>query len=102
MDFDDTPDEADYRAHVRSVLDEHAGELLHLDPGEEAPDARQREADLRRTQRVLADYGLVGVLLEHGAHVRPEGGLVRGVVEVHGAPLVVEQVGLSEPGIRPR
>ncbi len=61
MDFDDTPEEAAYRAHVRQVLEEHAGELLHLAPGEEAADARTREAKLRRTERVLAEAGLVGV-----------------------------------------
>ncbi|MGY1602434.1 acyl-CoA dehydrogenase family protein [Geodermatophilus sp. SYSU D00815] len=68
MDFDDTPDEAAYRAHVRAVLEEHAGELLHTAPGEEAPDAARHEAGMRRTQRVLAEAGLVGVTWprEHG------------------------------------
>ncbi|WP_448625081.1 acyl-CoA dehydrogenase family protein [Geodermatophilus sp. URMC 64] len=68
MDFDDTPEEAAYRAHVRSLLEEHAGELLHVEPGQEAPDARRHEAEMRRTQRVLAEAGLVGVTwpTEHG------------------------------------
>ena len=68
MDFDDTPEEAAYRAQVRSALEQHAGELLHVEPGQEAPDARQHEAELRRTQRVLAEAGLVGVTwpVEHG------------------------------------
>src|SRR4051794_12100695 len=61
MDFDDTPDEAAYRATVRGLLEEHAAELLHLAPGEEAPDARTHEAELRRTERVLAEAGLVGI-----------------------------------------
>jgi len=61
VDFDDTPDEAAYRAHVRQLLAEHEGELLRSQPGKEAPDARQQEAELRRTQRVLAEAGLVGV-----------------------------------------
>jgi alkylation response protein AidB-like acyl-CoA dehydrogenase len=60
VDFDDTPEEASFRAHVRSVLEEHAGELLHVAPGEPV-DARSREAELRDTQRVLAEAGLVGV-----------------------------------------
>ena len=60
MDFDDTPDEAAYRARVRATLEEHDAELLHVRPGESA-DARLREAELRTTQRVLADAGLVGV-----------------------------------------
>ncbi|NEM06389.1 acyl-CoA dehydrogenase family protein [Geodermatophilus normandii] len=60
MDFDDTPEEASFRAHVRSVLEEHASELLHVAPGEPV-DARSREAELRDTQRVLAEAGLVGV-----------------------------------------
>ncbi|MGY1830215.1 acyl-CoA dehydrogenase family protein [Geodermatophilus sp. SYSU D01180] len=60
MDFDDTPEEASYRAHVRTVLDGHASELLHVSPGEPV-DARSREAELRATQRVLAEAGLVGV-----------------------------------------
>jgi alkylation response protein AidB-like acyl-CoA dehydrogenase len=68
MDFDDTPDEAAYRARVRSLLEEHSADLVHLDAGAEAADARQQEQALRRTQRVLADAGLVGVswAREHG------------------------------------
>src|SRR3954468_16402519 len=68
MDFDDTPDEAAYRARVRALLAEHAAELVHLDAGEEAADAAEQEQALRRTQRVLADAGLVGVswAREHG------------------------------------
>jgi alkylation response protein AidB-like acyl-CoA dehydrogenase len=68
VDFDDTPEEAAYRARVRAVLRERAGELLHLEPGAEAPDARVHEAEMRRTQRVLAEAGLVGVTWprEHG------------------------------------
>ncbi len=34
MDFDDTPEEAAYRGEVRRLLEQHAGELLHLAPGE--------------------------------------------------------------------
>jgi alkylation response protein AidB-like acyl-CoA dehydrogenase len=58
-DFDDSPEEAGYRVRVRGLLEEHAGELLHLQPGQEGVDARRQEAELRRTQRVLADAGLV-------------------------------------------
>jgi alkylation response protein AidB-like acyl-CoA dehydrogenase len=61
VDFDDSPDEAAYRARVRQLLDQHADELLHLAPGEEAPDARTHEAEMRATERVLADAGLVGI-----------------------------------------
>lgn len=61
MDFDDSPDEAAYRARVRALLEEHADELLHLAPGQEGVDARRHEPEMRRTQRVLADAGLVGV-----------------------------------------
>ncbi|TYP86928.1 acyl-CoA dehydrogenase family protein [Blastococcus xanthinilyticus] len=61
MDFDDSPDEAAYRERVRTLLAEHAGELLHLAPGQEGVDARRHEAEMRRTQRVLAEGGLVGV-----------------------------------------
>jgi alkylation response protein AidB-like acyl-CoA dehydrogenase len=68
VDFDDTPDEAAYRARVRDLLAEHAADLVHLDAGEEAADPREQEQALRRTQRVLADAGLVGVAwaAEHG------------------------------------
>ncbi len=68
MDFDDTPDEAAYRARVRALLEEHAGDLLHVGTGEESVDASSHEAELRRTQRVLAEAGLVGVTWapEHG------------------------------------
>jgi alkylation response protein AidB-like acyl-CoA dehydrogenase len=61
VDFDDSPDEAAYRARVRQLLDQHADELLHLAPGQEAPDARTHEAELRSTERVLAEAGLVGI-----------------------------------------
>jgi alkylation response protein AidB-like acyl-CoA dehydrogenase len=61
VDFDDSPDEAAYRAQVRELLERHADELLHLAPGQEDVDARTHEAELRRTERVLADAGLVGV-----------------------------------------
>ena len=60
MDFDDTPEEASFRARVRSVLTDRAGDLLHVAPGESV-DARSREAELRATERVLAEEGLVGV-----------------------------------------
>jgi alkylation response protein AidB-like acyl-CoA dehydrogenase len=68
VDFDDTPDEAAYRAHVRSVLEQHADQLVHVAPGERSPDPARHEAEFRRTQRVLAENGLVGVTWprEHG------------------------------------
>ena len=62
MDFEDTPEEAAYRAEVRSLLEEHAAELVHMDSGEEGTaGSRTEELALRRTQRVLAEAGLVGV-----------------------------------------
>jgi alkylation response protein AidB-like acyl-CoA dehydrogenase len=67
VDFDDTPDEAAYRGHVRGLLEQHAHELLHVRPGESA-DATMHEAQLRATERVLAEAGLVGIPWprEHG------------------------------------
>jgi alkylation response protein AidB-like acyl-CoA dehydrogenase len=56
MDFDDTPDEAAHRARVRALLEERRDELLH-----EPVDAATHEPELRRTQRVLAEAGLVGI-----------------------------------------
>src|SRR3954447_22675047 len=61
MDFDDTPDEAAYRATVRGLLEERAAALLRLARGEGAPDARRHEARMRATERVLAGAGLVGI-----------------------------------------
>lgn len=61
MDFDDTPDEAAFRSTVRAVLEERAADLLHVVAGGGSVDARTHEAELRRTQRVLAEAGLVGV-----------------------------------------
>ena len=61
MDFDDSPDEAAYRSHVRALLERHAGDLLRLEPGKEGVDARRHEAEMRTTQRVLAEAGLIGV-----------------------------------------
>ncbi|NEK59863.1 acyl-CoA dehydrogenase [Geodermatophilus sabuli] len=61
MDFDDSPEEAAYRASVRARLAEHAGELVHAGHGEEAVDPGTHQAQFRHTQRVLAEAGLVGV-----------------------------------------
>ncbi|WP_435741673.1 acyl-CoA dehydrogenase family protein [Nocardioides sp. SYSU DS0663] len=56
MDFDDTPDEAAWRAEVRAFLDEHKDEL-----GQRAG-ARELDATVaRRRQALLYDAGYVGV-----------------------------------------
>lgn len=61
MDFDDAPDEAAYRSHVRNYLTEHASELAH-GPGDTGlPAGHPRTEAMRRTQAVLCDGGLVGV-----------------------------------------
>ncbi|MGZ6859791.1 MAG: acyl-CoA dehydrogenase family protein, partial [Blastococcus sp.] len=67
MDFDDTPEEAEYRAHVRGLLEQHAGELLHVSPGDSV-DPSTHQAEFRATQRVLAEAGLIGIPWprEHG------------------------------------
>ncbi len=67
MDFDDSPEEAEYRAHVRGLLERHAGELLHVAPGESV-DPATHQAEFRATQRVLAEAGLIGITWarEHG------------------------------------
>lgn len=67
MDFDDSPDEAEYRSRVRELLEQHAGDLLQLAPGQEGIDARTHEVEMRRTQRVLYDAGLVGVTWPSGS-----------------------------------
>ena len=67
MDFDDSPEEAEYRAHVRGLLERHADELLHVAPGESI-DPATHQAEFRATQRVLAEAGLIGIPWprEHG------------------------------------
>ena len=67
MDFDDSPEEAEYRAHVRGLLLRHAGALLHVEPGESV-DPATHQAEFRATQRVLAEVGLIGIAWprEHG------------------------------------
>jgi alkylation response protein AidB-like acyl-CoA dehydrogenase len=60
VDFDDTPEEAEYRAHVRGLLEQHAGELLHVSAGESV-DPSTHQAGFRATQRVLAEAGLIGI-----------------------------------------
>jgi len=67
VDFDDSPEEAEYRAHVRRLLEQHAGELLHVAPGESI-DPATHQAEFRATQRVLAEAGLIGIPWprEHG------------------------------------
>jgi alkylation response protein AidB-like acyl-CoA dehydrogenase len=61
VDFDDTPDEAAYRAKTRAYLAERTAELDHGigDSGGGLDDPRT--VALRRTQRVLYEGGLVGV-----------------------------------------
>jgi alkylation response protein AidB-like acyl-CoA dehydrogenase len=67
VDFDDSPEEAEYRAHVRRLLEERADDLLHVAPGESV-DPATHEAEFRSTQRVLAEAGLIGIPWprEHG------------------------------------
>ena len=67
MDFDDSPEEAEYRAHVRGLLEQHADELLHVAPGESI-DPATHQAEFRATERVLAEAGLIGIPWprEHG------------------------------------
>ena len=102
MDFDDTPDEAAYRARVRSLLGEHAAELVHLDAGEEAADAAQQEQALRRTQRVLADAGLVGVswAREHGgqAGTLAQQAIVNQELARARVPTLINHIGLGMCG----
>jgi len=67
VDFDDSPEEAEYRAHVRGLLERHAGDLLHVAPGESV-DPATHQAEFRATERVLAEAGLIGIPWprEHG------------------------------------
>jgi len=67
VDFDDSPEEAEYRAHVRALLEQHADELLHVAPGESI-DPATHQAEFRATERVLAEAGLIGIAWprEHG------------------------------------
>ena len=67
MDLDDTPDQAAYRARVRSWLEEHRAHAPVL----EGPDALEEQEALvarRAWQRELAEGGLAGVTwpLEYG------------------------------------
>jgi alkylation response protein AidB-like acyl-CoA dehydrogenase len=52
---------------VRALLEQHAAELLHVEPGRSI-DPATHQAEFRSTQRVLADAGLVGITWarEHG------------------------------------
>jgi alkylation response protein AidB-like acyl-CoA dehydrogenase len=61
MDFDDTSAEAEYRSGVRSFLEAHHADLTHgqSDSGQAADHPRTLE--LRRTQALLYEGGLIGV-----------------------------------------
>ncbi|MGY1661709.1 acyl-CoA dehydrogenase family protein [Geodermatophilus sp. SYSU D00705] len=102
MDFDDTPDEATYRASVRQVLEERAADLLHVGVGEEAVDARTHEAGLRRTQRVLAEAGLVGVTWprEYGGQggTLVQQAIVQQELARAGVPTLINHIGLGMCG----
>jgi alkylation response protein AidB-like acyl-CoA dehydrogenase len=56
MDFDDTPDEAAWRAEVRSFIEEHRDVL-----GRRHEQRRLDHVEARRRQALLYDGGLVGV-----------------------------------------
>ncbi|SDY28348.1 Acyl-CoA dehydrogenase [Modestobacter sp. DSM 44400] len=102
MDFDDTADEAAYRAGVRELLDQHAAELVRLDSGEEAADAAQQERALRQTQRVLAEAGLVGVSWsrEHGgqAGTLAQQAIVNQELARARVPTLINHIGLGMCG----
>ncbi len=102
MDFDDTPEEAGYRAGVRRALEEHAAELLHVGAGEEAVDAATAEAELRRTQRVLYEAGLVGVPWprEHGGQggTLVQQAIVQQELARAGVPTLINHIGLGMCG----
>ena len=61
MDLDDTQEQADYRAQVRSWLDEHKSEAPVLDGPDAIKDEDQVIAARRAWQGKLAEGGLAGV-----------------------------------------
>ncbi|MGY1640130.1 acyl-CoA dehydrogenase family protein [Geodermatophilus sp. SYSU D00703] len=101
MDFDDTPDEAAFRAGVRAILEERAAELLHVGAGQ-AVDARTHEAALRRTQRVLAEAGLVGITWprEYGGRggTLVQQAIVQQELARAGVPALINHIGLGMCG----
>jgi len=56
LDLDDTPEEASYRAQVRSIIKEHAAEFVDA-----AVSPSTHTLEYQATQRALYDLGLVGV-----------------------------------------
>jgi len=65
VNFDDTPEEAAYRAQVRSYIESHRDQLIS------SGDSARREGDLtkaRQSQRVMYEGGYVGITWpkEHG------------------------------------
>ncbi|WP_020108112.1 acyl-CoA dehydrogenase family protein [Nocardia sp. 348MFTsu5.1] len=61
MDFDDTPDQAHLRVSVRKFLAEHDSELAHGDGAYLEEPGTDRVDELRHTQAVLFDGGLIGL-----------------------------------------
>jgi alkylation response protein AidB-like acyl-CoA dehydrogenase len=61
MDLNDTPELAEYRARVRSWLDEHAAEAPILRGDDAIRDEREAVAAHREWQRKLAEAGLAAV-----------------------------------------
>jgi alkylation response protein AidB-like acyl-CoA dehydrogenase len=61
MDFDDTPDQARLRAEVRQFLVDHDSELEHADGSHLQEPGTERVDELRRTQAILFDAGLIGL-----------------------------------------
>jgi alkylation response protein AidB-like acyl-CoA dehydrogenase len=61
VDLDDTQEQADYRAHVRSWLDEHKSEAPVLDGPNAIKDEDEIVAARRAWQGKLAEGGLAGV-----------------------------------------
>ena len=61
MDLNDTPELAEYRARVRSWLDEHKGEAPILRGDDAIRDEHEAVAAHREWQRKLAEAGLAAV-----------------------------------------
>ncbi len=115
MDFEDTPEEADYRARAQVWLAQNAP-AHELEAGAKLDDAEE-VARGRRWQRTLAEGGYAGILLprslggnggtiaeavvfgeEEGRYRLPKGpyigiglGMALPVIHKHGTPAQIEQ-----------
>jgi alkylation response protein AidB-like acyl-CoA dehydrogenase len=96
MDFNDTPEQADFRRAASSWLDRHLRDFSH------APTGREREEQSRRWQETLYRDGWIGISWpkEYGGqgHTAVHEAIFNEEAAQRGAPMPINVIGISLAG----